>query len=216
MPEFSFRMKPHPPIKEIFDAVNTAHLSSLISPSPEPAADIRKWLVANRKYMSPECVSLLNELGVTKKGFALALKRWFSQYQLRQNFIKKHDDKPDEEWLKTFGIQWQHKGGVFNFYDGTEIEFTSEEIRQAHKMGVITAIKKEGGFELEVLVSSKQKLNPIVQLLDQCAIPIVKLTPGGKLSVVHVLLESPTKSEFNQLVKTLDLPLYAQKLINGN
>lgn len=209
-------MKKHTPITEVFEVINTAHLSSLSHGSKEPATDLRKWLIDNRTNMSPECATFLNELGVKKKGFALALKQWFSQYHQRQCFIREHEGKPPIDWLSSFGEKWSAKGGVFYFQSDGEKSFTDEEVRQAHKIGVVSVSEcsNDGGnIHLEVLVGSKAKLQPVLKLLDQCALPIEKMSAGAQNSVMHIELQPPTVSELNRVVSETALPHYASILL---
>lgn len=210
-------MKNHVPIYEIFEVINTAHLSSLCRGSKEPAADLRKWLVDNRNNMSPECATFLNELGVTKKGFAMSLKKWFSQYHHRQSFVRAHDGKDDIDWLKSFGGQWQEMGGVFYFQSEGEKCFDDQEVRQAHKVGVISVVEKDSDsgckFVLEALVAGKAKLNAILSLLDKCGIPIADIAADKSQTIVSITITSPGESEFNRVVKEAELPQYASQLL---
>ncbi|MBT79426.1 MAG: hypothetical protein CL587_03445 [Alteromonadaceae bacterium] len=207
------------PISEIFDLINTAHLSSLMAGSREPAVDIRKWLLANRSEMSPECAQFLNHLGLKKKGFSLALKRWVSQFKERQRFIQAQADNQDHQWLLAFGEKWKEMGGVFFTESGEDRHFTEEEIKKTARAGAITLLNEaheDGLFinVLEVMVSNVAKLNPIYSLLDRCGLPIVNITTANNKTVVHIAIGSPSASEFNLHIQQCQLPQFADALLD--
>ena len=205
------------PIVEIFEVIDNAYLSGLVNGSSQPTADVRKWLAANRKSMSQECATFFNELGVKKKGFALALKQWLLQYQERQSFIQHHEGKADDAWLASFGQKWHAQGGVFYFQDEGEKAFEDDEVRRAHQVGVVCVAqvaKAESECHcLEVLVANRSQLNAVLKLLDRCALPVVSVNAGEEKSVINIVISSPTQSEFNQIIRQTQLPIFGNVLL---
>lgn len=205
------------PIVEIFEVIDNAYLSGLVNGSSQPTADVRKWLAANRKSMSQECATFFNELGVKNKGFALALKQWLVQYQARQSFIQTHESKSDKEWLASFGKKWIAQGGVFYFQSDGEKKFEGDEVRRAHKVGVVSVAPEKDNpqnqHSLEVLVANKTQLNAVLKLLDRCALPVVSVNAGEERSVINIVLSSPTHSTFNKIIKQTPIPVFGNVLL---
>lgn len=206
-------MKQSVDIAEIFSLLDTALLSALLNNNKDSASTARKWLLTNKREISPGSYQFLNSLNLQKKGFNIYLKKWLKDYADRRTFILNSEGVSDEEWILKMGRAWEDKGGVFFAADeDDERILSSRTVKAAQQKGVVSLLNKVNNNKhvtFELAVCAKKQYHDIIAHFNKCAIPIIDRKMDEKGTML-LLTGSPRNCQVNQRTAKIPLPFYAE------